>query len=83
MGYQPVGMKPKGALPPGSFTLTTAMSLVLAFATNNIDSSGETASELGVLPAGALGSIAVPIVSIGLPFSTSMTVTVLRLALAT
>ena len=59
-------MKPRGALPPGSLTLTTARLLVLALATKSIDSSGERASELGVLPGGALGSIAVPIVSIGL-----------------
>ena len=59
-------MKPSGPLAPGSLTLTTARLLVLALATNSIDSSGESASELGVLPEGALGSIAVPIVSIGL-----------------
>ena len=76
-------MKPKGALPPGSLTLTTARSLVLALATKSIDSSGERASELGVLPGGALGSIAVPIVSMDLPASVSITLTVLRLALAT
>ncbi len=83
VGYQPTGMKPSGALAPGSLTLTTARLLVLALATNSIDSSGESASELGVLPEGALGSMAVPIVSIGLPASVSITVTVLRLALAT
>ena len=82
-GYQPVGMKPSGALPPGSLTLTTARLLVLALATNSIDSSGESASDTGVLPGGALGSMAVPIVSTALPASVSMTVTVLRLALAT
>ena len=76
-------MKPRGALPPGSLTLTTARLLVFALATKSIDSSGESASELGVLPGGALGSIAVPMVSIGLPASVSITLTVLRLALAT
>ena len=83
MGYQPTGMKPRGALAPGSLTLTTARLLVLALATNSMDSSGDSARELGVLPSGALGSMAVPIVSIGLPASASITVTVLRLALAT
>ena len=83
VGYQPAGMNPSGVLSPGSLTLTTARSLVLALATNRTDSSGESASELGVLPGGALGSIAVPIVSTALPASVSKTVTVLRLALAT
>ncbi len=76
-------MKPSGPLAPGSLTWTTARLLVLALATNSIDSSGESASELGVLPEGALGSMAVPIVSTALPASASITVTVLRLALAT
>ncbi len=83
VGYQPTGMKPSGPLAPGSLTLTTARLLVLALATKSIDSSGESASELGVLPEGALGSMAVPIVSTALPASVSITVTVLRLALAT
>ena len=56
---------------------------MLALATNSTDSSGERASELGVQPGGALGSIAVPIVSTALPASVSKTETVLRLALAT
>src|SRR5262249_24012746 len=76
-------MKPSGPLAPGSLTWTTARLLVLALATNSIDPSGERVRELGVLPEGALGSMAVPIVSIGLPAAVSMTVTVLRLALAT
>src|SRR6516225_3543709 len=76
-------MKPRGALAPGVLTLTTARLLVLALATNSIDSSGESASALGVLPGGALGSMAVPIVSIGFPAAVSITVTVLRFALAT
>src|SRR5690349_8597992 len=63
VGYQPAGMNPSGALEPGSLTLTTATSLVLALATNRTDSSGDSASELGVQPAGALGSMAVPITS--------------------
>src|SRR2546430_1532256 len=79
VGYQPVGMNPSGELPPTSSTLTTATSLVLALATNRTFSSGESASELGVLPDGALGSIAVPIVSTALPASVSKTVTVFRL----
>ncbi len=76
-------MKPSGLLSPGSLTLTTATSLVLALATNSNSSSGVRASELGVEPGGALGSIAVPIVSIALPSFASKTETVLRLALAT
>ena len=83
VGYQPVGMNPSGVLAPGSFTLTTARWLVLALATRRIDSSGESASELGVHPAGAAGSMAVPIVSTALPAAVSITVTVLRFALAT
>ena len=59
-------MKPSGVLSPGSLTLTTARLLVLALATNSIDSSGVSASELGVLPGGGRGSMAVPIVSTGL-----------------
>ncbi len=83
MGYQPVGMNPSGVLAPGSLTLITARLLVFALATSSIDSSGVSASELGVEPAGALGSMAVLIVSTALPADVSMTVTVLRLALAT
>ncbi len=83
MGYQPVGIKPSGVLAPGSLTLTTARLLVLALATKSIDSSGVSASALGVLPAGARGSIAVPMVSTGRADSVSKTETVLRLALAT
>jgi hypothetical protein len=56
---------------------------VLALATRRTDSSGVSASELGVDPPGARGSIAVPIVSTALSAFVSMTVTVLRLALAT
>src|SRR5258708_1556039 len=48
VGYQPAGMNPRGVLPPRSFTLMTAMSLVLALATNSADSSGDRQSELGV-----------------------------------
>ena len=76
-------MNPSGVLAPGSFTLTTARLFVLALATKRIDSSGESASALGVLPAGALGSMAVPIVSTALPAAVSITLTELRLALAT
>ncbi len=83
VGYQPTGMKPSGVLTPGSLTLTTATSLVLALATKSTDSSGERLSELGVLPEGALGSIAVPMTSTPLPASVSKTETVFRLALAT
>src|SRR5262245_42446642 len=63
VGYQPVGMNPSGALEPTALTFTTARQFVLALATNRTDSSGVSASELGVLPEGARGSIAVPIVS--------------------
>ena len=76
-------MKPSDLLSPSSLTLMTATSLVLALATKRIDSSGVNASELGVDPGGAFGSIAVPIVSTDLPASVSMTETVFRLALAT
>src|SRR4051794_37480708 len=82
VGYQPVGMNPSGVLAPGSFTFTAARWFVFALATRRIDSSGERASELGVDPAGAAGSMAVPIVSTGLPAAVSITVTVFRLALA-
>ena len=67
MGYQPVGMNPSGVLAPGSLTLITARLLVLALATSRTDSSGVSARELGVEPAGALGSMAVLIVSTALP----------------
>ncbi len=62
-GYPPVGIEPKGTLPPGYFTLTTAESL--AFAIHKINSPRDRARER-VCPASALGSIAVPIISIGL-----------------
>src|SRR4051812_45123812 len=81
VGYQPAGMKPRGVLPPGSFTLIAAMSLVLALATNSTDSSGDRQSELGVHPSGARASMAVPITSTALPAAVSTTDTVLRLAL--
>ena len=83
VGYQPVGMKPSGVLAPGSLTFTTARLLVLALATKRIDSSAESASELGVQPGGRVGSMAVPIVSMALPAAVSITLTELRLALAT
>ena len=83
VGYQPAGMKPSGLLPPRSLTLATATSLVLALATKRISPSEVRASELGVLPGGALGSIAVPIVSTAFPSPVSKTDTVFRLALAT
>src|SRR5208337_2382069 len=83
VGYQPVGMKPSGVLAPGSLTLTTARLLVLALATSRIDSSAESASALGVQPAGAPESMAVPIVSMAFAATVSMTLTELRLALAT
>ena len=78
-----MGTKPSGVLAPGSLTLTTARLLVLALATSKIDSSAESARALGVLPAGAPGSMAVPIVSMALAATVSMTLTELRLALAT
>src|ERR1700733_4714212 len=74
VGNQPVGMKPSGVLAPAVLTLTTARSLVAALATKRTASSAVNASELGIDPAGALGSIAVPIVSSALPDSGSMTV---------
>src|SRR5512135_2717316 len=83
VGYQPVGMNPSGVLPPNSLTFTTATLFVSALAMNSIDPSGERLKELGVLPAGAFGAIAVPIVSTDLPASASKTETELRLALAT
>jgi len=83
VGYQPAGMKPSDLLAPTSLTLATATSLVLALATKRIWPSEVKESELGVLPGGALGSIAVPIVSTGLPSPVSKTETVFRLALAT
>src|SRR5262249_25284159 len=83
VGYQPVGMNPGGALARGSLTFTTGRLLLLALATNSTEPSGESASELGVLPDGARGSMAVPIVSTAWPAAVSKTVTVLRLALAT
>ena len=82
VGNQPVGMNPSGLLAPASLTFTTATSFVAEFATKSIDSSAVSASELGIEPAGAPGSMAVPIVSIGLFASRSTTVTVFRLALA-
>ena len=56
---------------------------VFALATTRTDSSGLRASELGVHPAGAAGSMAVPIVSTALPARVSITLTEFRLALAT
>ena len=76
-------MNPRGVLAPISFTLTTARLLVFALATNKTVSSEVSASELGVLPAGAFGSIAVPITSTALPASVSKTETEFLLALAT
>src|SRR4051812_12542383 len=61
VGYQPVGMNPRGVLSPTSETFTTARLFVFALATNSTDPSGESASELGVHPAGARGSMDVPI----------------------
>src|SRR4051812_40763683 len=67
VGYQPVGRNPSVLLAPIFATLKTATSLVLAFVTNRMDSSGVSASELGVLPGGHRGSMAVLIVSTVLP----------------
>ena len=77
-------MKPSGALPPGSLTLTTARLLVLALATKSIDSSGESASELGVLPGRSLGiDRRADRLDRACPPRCRSRVTVLRLALAT
>ena len=83
VGYHPVGMNPRGVLAPISLTFTTARLLVLALATSRTVSSAESASELGVQPAGAMGSMAVPMVSTAFPAAVSITLTELRLALAT
>ena len=55
----------------------------LAFELTGLHANVVRLKELGVLPDGALGSIAVPMTSRALPSSVSKTETVLRLAFAT
>src|SRR5215472_11198907 len=83
VGYQPVGMKPSGALEPGLDTSTTATTLLSAFATSNCLSSGDRLTEFGVEPGGASGNIDTPIRSTTRRVSTSITETVLVFAQAT
>src|SRR5262245_7128678 len=59
VGYHPVGRNPSSLLWPRSSTSITATELLSAFATYKVLASGESASESGVLPAGALGANAV------------------------
>ena len=83
VGYQPVGMKPRKRLSPGSATSTTATVLLSAFATSSVWPSGESASALGVEPGGALGESATPIRSTVWRVARSTTETALVLAQAT
>src|SRR6267142_2933644 len=55
VGYQPTGMKPSERLLPGALTSKTATTLMFAFATNKVFSSGERARLFGVEPGGDCG----------------------------
>src|SRR5215831_8975045 len=81
-GYQPVGMNPRGW---GFFELrsTTAMALLLAFATYRVLSSVVTANAFGELPSGALRTGETAIVPVTLSVLVSITETVSLLAFAT
>src|SRR3954463_3186391 len=83
VGYQPTGINPSERLRPGSETSNTETALMLAFATNSVRSSGDSARLFGVDPGGDRGSNSAISVSTTLPLSVSRTVTVLRLAFAT
>src|SRR5215472_15321478 len=54
-GYQPTGMNPSDRLWPGLVTSNTATVLLLASATNNVLSSGDSARLFGVDPGGDCG----------------------------
>src|SRR6476469_6665525 len=55
VGYQPVGMNPRGTAFPLSATLNTLRLLASALATSRIWASGISVRLLGVLPLGAVG----------------------------
>src|SRR5262249_31258190 len=59
VGYQPVGRNPRILDLPRSWMSITATELLSALATYSVFPSGESASEFGVLPAGAFGPRAV------------------------
>src|SRR5258708_32049388 len=59
VGYHPVGRNPSGRLLPRSVTSITDTELLSALATYSRSPAGDNASEIGVLPAGALGPSAV------------------------
>src|SRR3954471_5406360 len=83
VGYQPVGMNPRTAAAPGRETSTTATVLLSALATSRVAPSGERPRPLGVLPGGAAGSRAMPILSRAVRAARSTTQTSLVLAQAT
>src|SRR5437763_11324087 len=56
VGYHPVGINPSDRLLPGCETSKSANALMLAFATYNVFSSGESARLFGVEPGSDCGS---------------------------
>ena len=84
MGYQPVGMKPSGVLAAGFLDVDDGQVVGVGVGDEAASTHRARApASWACCPAGRLGSIAVPIVSMALPASVSITLTVLRLALAT
>src|SRR5436309_2414551 len=76
LGYQPEGMNPITWLSPASFTFTTAMQLLSAFATNSILFLRSSVNAFGVDPCGARAVGPTLMVSIAWRFRVSITVTV-------
>src|SRR5579859_5891496 len=83
VGYQPTGMNPSERALRTMETSKTAMLLLQALATNRSVSSGESARLLGVEPGRSEGESDAQRVCLVLPSTVSMTLTELRLALAT
>src|ERR1700754_5065752 len=83
LGNQPVGTNPSDWLEPGLVTSNTARQLLSALAIYKVLSSLLRATELLVVPLSGVGDTAVFRVSSTLALRTSITDTVLSLALAT
>src|SRR5208283_5266983 len=83
VGYHPVGINPFERLTPNCSPSITARKLLSALATYNVELSGESATEFGVLPFRASGETDVEIVSITFIASRPMTDTELKFAFAT
>src|SRR5581483_7504861 len=83
VGYQPTGMKPSDCAWPAVETSKIATSLLFAFATKSVFSSGVSATLFGIVPGGELGNSAALSVSVTLPLAVSITLTVLKFDSAT